>query len=138
MSSFEITAALNNALVQFGIDNSIQVDLNLYDEKTDTSKPYLLGVKIPAGKTTADLGCTDVSTGIYQIDINYEKGIGDVTLSKMFDKLEQVFHAGASFSFGSVCVNILSYTDGQATRSGGWATMPTTITYDVYTNKIGL
>lgn len=137
MSSADITRALNDALKKFGDDNDIQVALNLYDEETDVSKPYLLGVKIPAGKTTADLGCTDVSTGIYQIDINYEKGIGDITLSKMFDKLEQVFHSGASFSFGSVCVNILAYTDGQATRSNGWATMPTTINYSVYTARIG-
>lgn len=132
----DITKALNNALIAFGQANSIDIELNLIDFPTDLSKPFLNGRKVPTETGVADLGFTDLRDGFYQIDINYEKGLGDIPLSEMADLLNQTFYAGASFSFGSVCVNIKSCEDGPVIRQTAWATMPLTITFDAYTARI--
>lgn len=132
----DITKALNNALIQFGIDNTIEIGLNLIDFPTDLTKPFLNGRKVPTSTGVADLGVTDIREGFYQIDINYEKGLGDIPLTEMADLLNQTFYSGASFSFGSVCVNINRVEDGPVIRQTAWATMPLTITFDAYTARI--
>lgn len=131
-----ITKALNNTLHQFGIDNGIATHFNLSDTPTDLTTPFLNGIKIPTSTTVADLGCTDLRSGIYQIDISYQKGLGDIPVIAMADLLNNTFYAGACFNFDGVCVNILSTEDGPVIRSEAWATMPLTITFDAYTARI--
>lgn len=136
MSIEAITKALNNALYQFGLDNSIDIALeNIeYEESTDT--PYLASFVINTGVESADLGVSDRRDLIYQVDINYASHLGSTPLNKMADLLNQLFKAGATFYFNGACVAIKAFEPTRILVSNGWATLPLTITCDSYTAKI--
>ena len=118
-----IQKALDIALKQFGLDNAIIVALEDIDAPTDTSIPYLASFQFDTDATVSDLDTTDIRSGFYQVDINYKTGIGSAPLNRMADKLNQVFHSGAYFTFGGVCVGIDDVVPGRAIPGGGWAKM---------------
>ena len=131
-----IQKALDIALKQFGIDNSIIVALNNINAPTDVKTPYLAGFNFPTDNASADLGHSDLREGFYQVDINYSSHIGTAPVNKMADLLEALFKAGATFSFGGVCVNIDSFIPAGIPVNNGWATMSATINWNSYTIKL--
>ena len=131
-----IQKALDITLKQFGLDNSIDVALTNIDKKTDTSIPFLQGIRIPTGTEPADLGATDKREGIYQINIRYEPHIGTTPFTDMADLVNETFKPGACFYHGGLCVMIDLFEDGDILTSDGWSVMPLSITWSAWTAKI--
>ncbi|MDB4261688.1 DUF4128 domain-containing protein [bacterium] len=131
-----IQGALDNALIQFGIDNSIKIALNNIDAPTDTSIPFLASNQVNTGVAIADLGTTDVRNGFYQINIAYASHSGDAVINDMADLLNATFKAGANFYHGGVCVSIDACEPTQILINNGWAIMPLTITWASWTARL--
>jgi hypothetical protein len=131
-----IQKALDIALKQFGIDNNIIVALNNINAPTDVKIPFLASFQLNTGVESADLGHSDFRGGVYQVDINYASHKGTPPLNKMADLLNELFKAGATFTFNSVCVNIDSCEPTRIQVQNGWATMPLNINWNSYTTKL--
>lgn len=130
-----IQKALDIALKQFGVDNGIIVALEDINAPTDTSIPYLSSFQNNASVATSELGTNDIRNGFYQIDINYEHGLGSTLLNRMADNLNAVFYNGATFDFSGVCVVIENVEPGVIIVGGGWAKLPVTINWNSRTTQ---
>ena len=132
----DIQKSLDKTLKQFGVDNSITVNLNNIDAPTDTATPYLASFQLNTGVETADLGTSDVRNGIYQVNINYASHTGTPSINKMADLLNETFKAGACFYHGGLCVTIDSCEPTQILINNGWGVMPLNITWSSWTAKL--
>ena len=131
-----ITKALNNALFAFGVTNLIDIALNNYDERTNTSTPYLASRLLNTGVNTADFGFSDKRSAIYQININYKKGVGSTALNKMADLLNEEFKTGKCFEFNGTCVCVDNFQLDSIIIDNGWAMLPISITTSAYTAQL--
>ena len=132
----DIQKALDKALKQFGVDNSINIALDNIDAPTDTSTPFLASRQINVAVETADLGTSDARSGFYQIDIYYASHTGTPPFNKMADLLNATFKSGACFYHNGVCVSIDSCEPTQILINNGWGVLPLNINWSSYTARL--
>lgn len=107
-----------------------------FDPKDKTG--YLALFLLRAPTVQAELGWVgcDSHTGIIQIDINYPQGKGDTLHAEMADSINAVFKSGATFAGATISVNIRNVSAGQLQIGQGWATLPLTIEYFAFTERV--
>lgn len=132
----DIQKALDSALIDFGVANSIDVALENINAPTDTATPYLAGFMLPAPTEDADLYFTDRRSGIYQIDVNYSSQLGSAQINRMTDLLNQAFKPSSEFSRNDICVEVTNFSAERITVQNGWATKPISLTWHTYTKRL--
>ena len=129
----DIQKALDSSFVAFGTANAIPTILENIDYNPTTSQPYLSSYLLMDPIDQADLGYSERTGGIYQIDVNYRKGSGTTSLNKMADLLRSHFKVGANLSRGGICVKITGLTpQRELTVGGGWAKRPVDVEFFTY------
>jgi hypothetical protein len=132
----DIQKALDGALKDFGIANSIAVALTNINAATNASQPFLASSQIPTGVGSAELGGRDLRNGFYQVDIYYKSHVGTSHHNKMADLLNATFKSGACFYHNGVCVSIDSCEPTQILINNGWGVLPLDITWSSYTARL--
>lgn len=85
--------------------------------------------------TLGDNGCDDHS-GIFQIDIRYREGTGITQHKKTADVINIQFANGKYFTDGEVSLRIENVSIAPLLIGGGWASLPMTIEYQVYSRRV--
>ena len=132
----DLTKILNIALVQFGVDNSIQVCLENIDSPTSTDTPFLSSFVLLAPVEQGDLSVNEFRQGVYQVDVNYASHLGSAPINKMADLLNEAFKAGQHLTRNDVCVQIEGVDLGPLLANDGWATRSLSINWNSFTARL--
>ena len=101
-------------------------------------EPFLACFILRAPTVQAELGYKgcDERTGIFQIDINYPENSGPTIHAEMADDINLFFRSGATFTGNQFRVNIRNVSAGVMRIGNGWATLPMTIEYYSFTERV--
>ncbi len=101
-------------------------------------EPFLACFVLRAPTVQAELGYAgcDERTGIFQIDINYREGSGPTVHAEMADDINAFFRSGETFTGNDFRVNIRNVSAGVLRIGNGWATLPMTIEYYSFTERV--
>jgi len=132
----DLTKVFDALLIQFGLDNSIEVQLENIKAPTDTSKPYLYGTQFISSTEQADLSVNEVRVGFYQVDVNFASFKGSANLNRMADLLNAAFKTGQELIKNDICLTIESVDITNIDIANGWATRSMTINWQVNTPRI--
>lgn len=101
-------------------------------------EPFLACFILRAPTVQAELGYKgcDERTGIFQIDINYPEGSGPTVHAEMADDINLLFRSGATFTGNDFRVNIRNVSAGVMRIGNGWATLPLSIEYFSFTERV--
>jgi hypothetical protein len=132
----DLTKVLDIALMQFGVDNSIEVFLENIDSPTSTATPYLSSFVLLAPVQQADLSVSEYRQGIYQVDVNYASNLGSEPINIMADLLNAAFKTGQHLTRNDVCVEIEGVDLGPLMVAGGWAKRPLSINWNLFTARL--
>lgn len=138
---------IEKALIGIMIDNgSVDPDISFslpiayenveYDDAD--GEPYLSIFILPAAtvqSTLGDGGCDD-HQGIFQIDIKYKTNQGIAVLTKKADEINAIIKSGATFTNNGLNVRIRNVSRERVTISDGYATLPMTIEYFVFSERL--
>lgn len=131
-----IDEIFNIALIagNFGLDIATE---NVTFKPMDGSA-YLAAFRLPLPVTQATLGDNgeDLHSGIYQININYPQDSGMTVLYDKADAINLVFKSGATFTSGTTKVRIKNVSVERVIVSGGFATLPLTIEYYTFLERL--
>ena len=128
--------AFDGELIQFGIDNAIEVATENIDEPTDTSKPYVSGYLLDVDFSSADLGFNELASTIYQIDVNYASHTSSLVANKMIDKLRAQFKINSSHHWPLVdgdCFTVTDISISNLPVNNGWARKSISLTISGFT-----
>ena len=131
-----IDKAFNIALIQFGLDNAIDVQIENIDKPTSTDTPFLAGFMIPSATDDADLYFTDRRSGVYQIDVYFDSHTGTGEMNRMIDALNAVFKPSATLERNPICLEITRFYDSRVFVEDGWAKKSVTIEWYTYTTRL--
>jgi len=96
---------------------------------------YLRPTNITGDTNQATLGDsgTDLTIGIYQVDVLAEAGKGKNTALVMADKIADHFKRGTDLTYNSRVVTVISVQRSVSTIDAGWYIIPVEIIYKSFT-----
>ncbi|WP_257292213.1 DUF4128 domain-containing protein [Endozoicomonas sp. ONNA1] len=114
-----VISALNQALVDLGLEPPIVWE-NVDPPKKESE--WLAAYFLPASTVQSSLGDTglDQTTGIYQIDVHTETGIGWGSLHALADQIQSGFRLGRCLEYQGQKVTVTGSSRTQGGSEGGW------------------
>ena len=132
---------ISKALIGILADNDFNMPVVYENEAAESVKKggeFLEMFELPAfteQSSLGDKGC-DYHEGILQIDINMKAYEGTAALKKKADEINAIIKSGATFTNNSQNVRIGNVSIERVTISDGLATLPMSIEYWAYTERV--